>query len=93
MGMPGPRRSIGCAPSRRAAARGLAFVLCAGAATACLTSKPFILHGDASSVEIGYAGDPRDAVPLARQHCAQFEKDATLLQSSENIAFFDCVRR
>ena len=74
------------APGRAVAA----MVLLWGAA--CSGPQPFLLQGDASSAEIGYSGDVAGAMPVARRHCAQFERVPHLLEAQQNIAFFDCVK-
>lgn len=49
--------------------------------------------GDANSVEIGYSGDVETALPIARRHCAQFEKAPRLVDAGANIAVFNCIGR
>ena len=49
--------------------------------------------GDSNSVEIGYSGDPETALPIARRHCAQFEKAPRLVDAGANVAVFNCVAR
>jgi hypothetical protein len=60
---------------------------------ACTGPSPFVRAGDASSVEIGYSGDVDATLPLARRHCAQFEKTPLLVDAGANIAVFQCVGR
>jgi hypothetical protein len=68
-------------------------VLAAGSlGIACTGSKPFLLQGDANSAQVGFSSDVDDATPVARQHCAQYEKVPRFLEAEENVAFFDCVR-
>jgi hypothetical protein len=70
--------------------------LAAGAAGAalsgCTASHPSILKGDANSVEVSYGGDVASALPLARRHCAQFERVPRLVDAGIDLALFDCVR-
>ena len=70
--------------------------LAAGAAGAalsgCTAAHPFILKGDANSVEISYGSDVASALPLARRHCAQFERVPRLVDAGIDLALFDCVR-
>ena len=73
----------------------VARLLCAGAAAvvfACAGPNPWVREGDANSVEISYAGDIDRAWPLARRHCARFERVARLADPGLDIAVFDCVR-
>src|SRR5579862_1341612 len=52
-----------------------ALLLAATAALAgCSESQPFIASGDAKSVQVNYSGDAASALPLARRHCAQYER-------------------
>lgn len=67
-------------------------LLTGGLAAACTGSKPFLLQGDADSAQVGYSGNVDAATPVARQHCAQYERVPRFLEAEENIAFFDCVR-
>ena len=60
---------------------------------ACTGSSPFLRQGDANSVEVGYAGDVASALPIARRHCAQFERVPLFVDATSDIAVFDCVRR
>ncbi len=65
----------------------------AGAALCgCNGPHPFVRKGDANSVEISYGGDPASALPLARQHCAQYERVPRLVDAGVGLAIFDCVR-
>ena len=63
----------------------------------CTGAHPAIREGDAASVQIDYTGDPASAWPLARRHCAQFERvprfvDAGIGETGLDVAYFDCVR-
>jgi hypothetical protein len=60
-------------------------------APACVGPKPFLLQGDAGSAQVGYSGTIDDATPVARQHCARYERVPRFVEAGENIAFFDCV--
>ena len=60
---------------------------------ACTGPSPFVRAGDANSVEVGYSGDVEAALPIARRHCAQFEKVPRLVDAGANVAAFNCVRR
>jgi hypothetical protein len=75
----------------------VALMLAAGAVGAtlsgCTAPHPFISSGDANSVEITYAGDVASALPLARKHCARYERVPRLVDPGIDHAVFDCVRR
>jgi hypothetical protein len=58
----------------------------------CSGPQPFVREGNAASVEIGYAGDVASALPVARRHCAGFERVPRLVSAGIDIALFDCVR-
>ncbi len=65
----------------------------AGAAlSGCTAPHPIVLKGDANSVEVSYGGDVASALPLARRHCAQFERVPRLLDAGADLAVYDCVR-
>jgi hypothetical protein len=69
-------------------------VAAAGVAlSGCTAPHPAIRNGNANSVEVSYAGDVASAQPLARQHCAQFERVPRLVDPGLDVAVFDCVRR
>jgi hypothetical protein len=57
----------------------------------CTGPQPFIREGDAASVEVGYSGNVASALPLARKHCAQFERVPRLVEPGFDIAIYDCV--
>jgi hypothetical protein len=69
----------------------LLLVLVCSAGVTCAGPKPFLLQGDSRSVQIGYGGNVESATPIAKQHCAQFERIPRFLEAQENVAFFDCV--
>ena len=62
------------------------------ALSGCSGPHPSIRDGDANSVNIGYAGNVASALPLARQHCARFERVPRLVEAGADLAVFDCVR-
>ena len=70
-------------------------VLATSAASALLSGcsgpHPFVRKGDANSVEIIYSGDAESAWPVARQHCAQYERVPRLVNAGVDLAIFDCV--
>jgi hypothetical protein len=57
----------------------------------CNGPNPFILKGDANSVEISYGGDPASALPVARDHCARYERVPRLVNAGVDLAIYDCV--
>jgi hypothetical protein len=59
---------------------------------ACGGPGPFVRAGNAESVEIGFSGDVANAMPLARKHCAQFERVPRYAMPTLDGAIFDCVR-
>jgi hypothetical protein len=68
----------------------------AGAAlSGCTAPRPTVHGGNANSVEVSYAGDIAATLPVARGHCAQFERVPRLVDAAAGtgIAIFDCVRR
>ena len=72
--------------------RSLAAVVLALALAGCLEAHPSVHHGDADSVEITQGGDIANAWPLAKRHCAQFERVPQLIDSDGDTARFACVR-
>jgi hypothetical protein len=66
--------------------------------SACSTSDvlggsgPFVREGNADTVEIGFSGDASNAMPLARKHCAQFERVPRYVQPTLDGGIFECVR-
>ena len=59
----------------------------------CTAPRPTVHSGNANSVEVSYAGDVAGTLPVARGHCAQFERVPRLVDASTDIAIYDCVRR
>jgi hypothetical protein len=71
-----------------------AFALAAVAvALASCNTRPFFRQGDANSVEVGYFADVETAEPVARKHCARFERVPRLVETGIDVAVFDCVAR
>ncbi len=69
----------------------VAAVVLAASTAGCEGPKPFLLQGDADSAEVGFSGDPAAANPVAKQHCARYERVPRFLDAGENVAYFDCV--
>jgi len=66
----------------------------AGAVLAgCNAPHPNIRDGDMNSVEVSYGGDVASALPLARQHCAKYDRVPRLSDPGLDVAIFDCVHR
>lgn len=75
----------------------LAIGAVAAALAACNAPKPNIRQGNADKVEISYGGDVATAWPLARKHCAQYERvprlaDVGIGENGLDLADFDCIR-
>jgi hypothetical protein len=65
---------------------------CGGATAMFGGPGPFVREGNADSVEIGFSGDISNAMPLARKHCAQYERVPRYAMGALDGAVFDCVR-
>jgi hypothetical protein len=70
----------------------LFLALIGAAISACGGPGPFVREGSANSVEIGFSGDLSNAMPLARKHCAQFERVPRYLMPTLDGGIFECVR-
>jgi hypothetical protein len=75
----------------------LAFSAVAAALAACSGPSPNIREGNADKVQVNYSGDVATAWPLARKHCAQYERvprlaDVGIGASGLDLADFDCIR-
>jgi len=68
-------------------------VLSLGGLTSCLQTEAYINSGSAEGVEVSYPSDPATTLPLARKHCAQYEKVPQLVTSGDNIAVYRCEQR
>jgi len=53
---------------------------------------PFVREGNAASVEIGFTGDVSTAMPLARKHCARFDRVPRYVEPTLDGGLFECVR-
>lgn len=69
------------------AALGIVLAGCAGAVT------DRVMGGNADGVAIRFAGDIGATLPLAQQHCAQYERVPQLRDTSEDIVNYACIRR
>jgi hypothetical protein len=50
------------------------------------------MQGNADRVLVSYVGDLSETQPIARKHCAQYERTAVLLGAKDNTAVYACVR-
>jgi hypothetical protein len=69
-----------------------ALILAGGLVAGCEEPKPFLLNGDAKGAEIDYATDPAATLPVAKLHCAEYERVPRLLQTQDNVAYYECIR-
>jgi hypothetical protein len=69
-----------------------ALILLGGLMFGCTEPRPFLLDGDAKGAEIGYATDLAATLPVAKLHCAEYERVPRLLQAQDNIAYYECRR-
>ena len=60
---------------------------------ACNGPHPFVREGDSSSVNVIYSGDVSDAWPVAKQHCAQYERVPQYVDAALGVASFRCVAK
>jgi hypothetical protein len=58
----------------------------------CVQKQNVAMRGNADSVMINYVGDIADTLPIARQHCAQYERVPVLRVDKDNYATYACVR-
>ena len=59
----------------------------------CNGPHPFVRDGDATGVEVFYSGNLSDALPVAKEHCAQYERVPRYVDASLGLAIFQCVPR
>jgi hypothetical protein len=50
------------------------------------------MHGNADGVMISYAGDINETLPIARQHCGQYERIPVLRTIRDDAAIYACIR-
>lgn len=60
---------------------------------ACSGPHPAVVEGDATSVEVRYAGDVGTTLPLAKEYCARYERVPRLVDPGLDIAIYDCATR
>jgi hypothetical protein len=51
------------------------------------------MQGNANGVIINYVGDIKDTLPIARQHCARYERVPVLMKTDDENATYACVQR
>jgi hypothetical protein len=61
-------------------------------AVGCEQKQDVAMNGNADSVTINYVGELSDTLPIARRHCAQYEKIPVLRASKDNYATYACVK-
>jgi hypothetical protein len=69
----------------------LAFGLLLGACK--LEPHDTAMQGNANGVVVSYTGDINETLPIARQHCARYERVPVLMKSQEESAVYACVPR
>ena len=57
----------------------------------CVQPKDRVVDGDGNHVTIQYYGDLDATLPLARQHCAQFERVPQRRASDVDTVTYDCT--
>jgi hypothetical protein len=50
------------------------------------------MQGGADWVSISYAGNIDETLPIARRHCAQYEREPMLRSAKDNTAVYACVK-
>jgi hypothetical protein len=61
-------------------------------AACTLPHEDVAMRGTADWVLINYVGDIADTLPIARRHCAQYERQPVLRQAKDNNALYMCVK-
>jgi hypothetical protein len=76
--------------TRRAARHFLAMLACL--LFGCVQAQDVAMRGNANLVQINYVGDVADTLPLARQHCAQYERIPVLHETKPDYVIYFCVK-
>ena len=63
-----------------------------GACAGGVSHQDAAIRGNADWVIISYVGDISETMPIARQHCAQYERVPVLRQTKDNSVVYGCVR-
>ena len=50
------------------------------------------MQGGPDWVTISYVGDINETLPIARRHCAQYEREPVLRSAKDNLAVYSCVK-
>jgi hypothetical protein len=58
----------------------------------CFTHQDVAMSGNADGVMINYVGNVAETLPLARRHCAQYEREPVLRVARDNTATYACIR-
>jgi hypothetical protein len=58
----------------------------------CLQHQDAAMRGNADYVSVSYTDDASETLRLARQHCAQYEREPVLRSATNNVAVYACVR-
>jgi hypothetical protein len=75
----------------RRAARNFVIALGTLAGGCTLPHQDMAIQGNANGVIINYVGDIAETLPLARQHCAQYERVPVLHETKDDNAIYFCV--
>jgi hypothetical protein len=60
---------------------------------ACATPpKDVAMQGNADGVIISYVGDVADTLPIAKQHCARYERVPVLHETKEERVVYFCIK-
>ena len=76
----------------RSLLRGLGATVLVAASAGCLPYQNTAMYGNADGVAISYAGDVAETMPIARRHCAQFERQPVLRNTTADTVFYACIR-
>lgn len=74
------------------AARWMCGAVLAAALGGCVEHHDVAMFGNAEGVSINYVGDVAETAPLARRHCAQYERQAVLRSAKDETAVYACIR-
>lgn len=73
-------------------ARVAILVLGASIGGCAIAHKDTVMSGNADGLIINYYGDVAETLPLARQHCAQYERVPVLHEAKDDNVVYFCVR-
>jgi hypothetical protein len=69
----------------------MAIGLLAAPLAGCLSYQAHVMSGDGDQVVIQYTGDVALTLPLARQHCAQYERVPQQRETDPGSVTYACV--